>query len=78
MVLFGRYLWLELKRGVRTLRKTIGNFILMIALLVASVTTVSHTLMQSQVFQRIEVGVVVPGEDAMTQTVIQFYIGDEK
>lgn len=44
----------------------------MIALLVASVTTVSHILMQSQVFQRIEVGVVVPGEDAMTQTVIQF------
>lgn len=72
MRLFGRYLWLELKRSFQILKKTILNFILVIAILVTGITAVSYTMMQSQVFQQVEVGVVAPGEDSITQIVVQF------
>lgn len=63
---------LELKRSFQVLKKTIVNFILITALLAAVITVVSYTIMQSQIFSRIEVGVVVPDQDATTQTVVQF------
>lgn len=65
-------MWLELKRSFRVLKKTMLNFILITILLAAAITVVSYTIMQSQIFSRIEVGVVVPDQDAATQTVVQF------
>lgn len=72
MRLFGRYLWMELKRSIRILKKTLLNFILVIVMLTAGIAAVSYTMLQSRIFQQIEVGVAAPGEDSTTQLVVQF------
>lgn len=72
MKIFGRYLYLELKRSFHIWKKSILKFILVILVLTGGITAMSAAFTQSQVFRQIEVGVVMSDKDAVTQLAVQF------
>lgn len=69
---FVTYLFLELKNSIKVLGKSIIGMLIMIAFLAIGVTAVSYGLLQSQVFQKVDVAVAIPKEEKEMRVVTQY------
>lgn len=72
MKLFLTYFVLEYKKSIKVLGKSIVGMVLMFAVLIAGVAAVSHTILQSQAVQKVEVAVVIPKEEKQVRLVAQY------
>lgn len=66
------YLWFSYKKSIKVLAKTMVSLVVMTAGLAIGIFFLSRIMMHAQVFQAIEVGLVIPKEEKQTQMVTQF------
>ena len=66
------YFILEYKKSIKVLGKSMISIMLMLILLVTSVAAVSYITLQSQVFQKINVAIVIPEEEKELRAITQF------
>lgn len=69
---FWIYLCLEFKKSIKVLGTTIIGVLVMVAFLAMGVAAVSYVLLQSQVFSKVEVAVVIPDDEAKTKLAVQY------
>ncbi len=72
MKLFVTYFSLEWKKSIKILAKSMISILVMGFLLAATVTVVSKILLQSQVFSKVEVAVVIPEEEKLIRQAMGF------
>lgn len=63
---------MELKLGLKVTVKSLGSLCIMLILAAAGGAAAGYILQQSQIFQRIEVGVVIPDEEETSKLIAQF------
>lgn len=66
------YVLLEYKRSLKVLCASFGNWIIMLIFLVFGVSLISNNLLQTQSIKKIQVGVVIPEEEAESRLVAEF------
>ncbi len=66
------YFILEYKKSIKVLGKSMISIMLMLILLVSGVAAVSYITLQSQVFQKINVAIVIPDEEKELRVITQF------
>lgn len=66
------YLCLEYKRCGKVLIKSIGSLFSMLILTVAGVSACSYVLLQTQLFPKVDVAVVIPGEEEETRLIARY------
>lgn len=69
---FGRYFWLELKRGWKVFLKSIGSLIGILILIVLGVSACNYVLQQTQSMKTVAVGVVIPKEESQAKMIAQY------
>ncbi len=65
------YFVLELKKGFRLSLRTLGSMLVMLIMLIAGTFLVSHFVFQSTVFEKLNVGMVIPKEEGETRLISQ-------
>ncbi len=75
MKLFCTYFKLEFKKSIKVLKKSVLSMALMLVVLGLGVAAVSTVLLQSQVFQIVNVALVVPEGEKMTRMAVRFIEG---
>ena len=65
------YFTLEYKKSIKVLLKTFSSTLIMLLVVIASVLAVSHFAFQSQVFQPVKVGMVIPEEQENVKMITQ-------
>lgn len=66
------YLYLEFKNSIKVLGKSVLGIFVMLVFLTLGVTAVSYGLLQSQVFQKVEVAVVIPKSEKEMKVVTRY------
>lgn len=69
---FLTYLFLEYKNSIKVLGKSIIGILVMLVFLTVGVTAVSYGLLQSQVFQKVNVAVVIPQSESRMKLVTRY------
>lgn len=72
MRIFWTYFFLEWKKSIKILAKSILGLILLIILLILGVAAVSYGLLQSQTFNRVQVAVIIPEEEELVKQAAGF------
>ena len=66
------YLLLELKKSIVVLKQSVVSLLIMIVFLTIGVTAVSYGLLQSQVFQKVNVAIAIPETESEMRIVTQY------
>lgn len=69
---FFNYLLLELKKSIVVLKQSIISLLLMVGFITIGVTAVSYGLLQSQVFQKVNVAITIPETEAEMKIVTRY------
>ncbi len=72
MGFFGRYLFFELKLGIKVTLKSMGSLCMVFLLTIAGGIAAGYFMQQSQIFKSVQVGVVIPGEEETSRLIAQF------
>ena len=72
MRVFFNYLFLEYKRSIKVLTKSLASLCTLVILVAVGVSACSYMLLQTQLFHFIDVGVVIPEEEKITKLIAQY------
>ena len=63
---------MECKLGLKVTVKSLGSLLVLLVLAIAGGAAAGYLLQQSQIFQKIEVGIVIPEEEETSKLIAPF------